>query len=124
MCFPLLMKLTELRRGADYTQHLHITWCVFSRFLTRISWVAADMDVLLLLWSLSNTWSRGSEVLTAAVTKNYIFWGSAVLLLACFFLGLIFSPEDGSDMLLQKIAAGFHRTTWRCIKVDRSLHIK
>jgi hypothetical protein len=124
MCFPLLMKLTELHRGADYTQHLHIAWCVFSRFLTRISWVAADMYALLLLWPLSNTWNRRSDFLTAAVMKSFIFWGSTMLLLVGWLLGLLFSPEDGSYMLLQNVAVGFHRTTWSCTLVDRSLHMK
>jgi ABC-type uncharacterized transport system permease subunit len=49
----------------------------------------------------------GSEVLTAVVMKNYIFWditGSVCYLLHVGFLpGLGFEPKDGGDMFLRNV---------------------
>jgi hypothetical protein len=47
----------------------------------------------------------GSEVLTAVVKKRSLFWDiMPCLLITCFhagiLLGLLFDPEDGSDIFL------------------------
>jgi hypothetical protein len=44
-------------------------------------------------------------ILTAVAMKSSTFWDitpcSRALLAACFFLALLFSPEDGGDMFLR-----------------------